>query len=306
MTISNWLRGLRPRTIKDPRLDGKTFIMGLGATKAGSSWIFQYLNKHSQIICSPLKEVHFFDAKFGIQTEFHEARVINRVLDHINRDDQIIHRMRTRPHFQASVDRMRMVYSEDAYFEHFARIADPAIDTLCEFTPTYQVLPVAGFRFMKEFFSAQGIKLKFVFIIRDPIERFWSHCLFLQGRDPDFAPIDKFAQHLEGPIITNRSDYEMTIRNFLEVFSRDQIYIEYYENFFTSDSVSKLCEFIGIDFADAEFSDRWNETSVQGVLPEENRKILFDRFRHVYTFCDAFLDEDLPQTWQDAIAKYGS
>ncbi|MCH9807422.1 MAG: sulfotransferase [Alphaproteobacteria bacterium] len=306
MHLGNLLRSLAGSSTNHPKLAGKTFVIGLGAAKAGTSWMFQYFQKHPQIICSPLKEFHYFDVKFGVQTDFHQTRAFNRVLEHINRDGEFIHRLQKRPHFQASIDRLRMMYSEDAYFEHFSRISEENVEFLCEITPQYQVLPEEGFRYIQELFSKHRIKVKFVLLLRDPVDRFWSHCRFLHGRDPAFDPVKDFHEHFEGPTITNRSDYDVAIQTFLKVFPRDQIYIDYYETMFDRESVQSLCNFIGINYVETDFASRRNETSVDLDLGSERGKILFDRFENVYGFCADFLDKELPQKWKETIEKYGA
>ena len=43
-------------------LDGRTMILGVGAQKAGTSWLFDYLAGDPAIFAPPLKEMHFFNA----------------------------------------------------------------------------------------------------------------------------------------------------------------------------------------------------------------------------------------------------
>ena len=45
-------------------LDGKTFLVCVGAMKCATSWIHDYLGTLDGVAVSPLKELHFFNTKF--------------------------------------------------------------------------------------------------------------------------------------------------------------------------------------------------------------------------------------------------
>lgn len=40
---------------------GKTFLLGVGAQKAGTTWLYDYLNDHPQTDMGLYKEYHLFD-----------------------------------------------------------------------------------------------------------------------------------------------------------------------------------------------------------------------------------------------------
>ena len=42
-------------------LAGRSFVIGVGAQKAGTTWLFEYLGQHPDVAMSPIKELHFFD-----------------------------------------------------------------------------------------------------------------------------------------------------------------------------------------------------------------------------------------------------
>jgi hypothetical protein len=45
-------------------LEGRTFLLGVGAQKAGTSWLYRYLKSHPEIFMSPIKEMHFFGTRY--------------------------------------------------------------------------------------------------------------------------------------------------------------------------------------------------------------------------------------------------
>jgi hypothetical protein len=45
-------------------LAGRKFMVGVGAQKAGTTWLFDYLGRHPDVAMSPIKELHYFDQIF--------------------------------------------------------------------------------------------------------------------------------------------------------------------------------------------------------------------------------------------------
>jgi hypothetical protein len=39
-------------------------MVGVGAQKAGPTWLFDYLGRHPDVAVSPIKELHYFDQIF--------------------------------------------------------------------------------------------------------------------------------------------------------------------------------------------------------------------------------------------------
>lgn len=44
-----------------------THVVGIGAAKCGTSWLYNYLNNHPQAVRAKVKEIHYFDAKYLFQ-----------------------------------------------------------------------------------------------------------------------------------------------------------------------------------------------------------------------------------------------
>jgi len=41
-------------------LNSRTFFLGIGAQKSGTSWLSNYFKSHPEILMSPIKEMTFF------------------------------------------------------------------------------------------------------------------------------------------------------------------------------------------------------------------------------------------------------
>src|SRR5690349_1637516 len=55
----------------------KTFVLGVGAQKAGTSWLRSYLLKRNDVYFAPA-EMHFFDSRYGPQTARRADRVLTK------------------------------------------------------------------------------------------------------------------------------------------------------------------------------------------------------------------------------------
>ena len=193
-------------------LDGKTFLVCIGAMKCATSWVHAYLDTLDGVTVSPLKELHFFDAKFAAHALGDmDAFAIKRVGLHLARPGKAVENLLLSTDFQASVDRMHMVFDDNAYFGHFARLATPTTRTFCDVTPAYSVLGPDGFAYMRDFFATQSVKLKLLYILRDPVDRLWSQFRHLQEINPDGKIAERWAEAIGSPAIMARADYAGTI-----------------------------------------------------------------------------------------------
>jgi|GEM_PF-980065 len=284
---------------KYDELSGKTFALGVGAMKCGTSWVNAYLASLKNVTTSPLKEVHFFDSKFpGIKEDPTNDRAFQRLKAHVERHNDPVKNIQTRPHFQASVDRISMIYDDDAYFGHFARICTPKTDILCELTPAYAIIGKKGFRYVRKFFRTQDMNLNIFFLMRDPVDRLWSHFRFLAERDPNLDLLQNWKLLLDEPRIMERCDYRGTIEALDKIFRPDSVGYFFYESLFQEDALRSLCRFVGADYAPPKSEEVRNETSVKISMTDEMRAAFSDALKDQYDFCEDRFGSELPPQWR--------
>jgi len=287
-----------PTLRKYRELEGKTFLVGVGAAKCGTSWLYRYLKSLPEVTLSPLKEVHFFDQKFTThETEPTNPMAIRRVDDYFEFDVDLSMTLRKHPHFQASIDRLKMIYDDNAYFDHFARLCTRRTRILGDITPAYAVLGQSGFRYMRQFFASQDACLKVIFIMRDPVDRLWSQLRHMQQKNPSLDAARNWSDLIREPTVIERADYKQTIEAMDQVFpAKDLLYL-FYEDLFSEQSLQKLCRFAGAGFTQADTDKRQNETSIKTDLPDA----AYDRFQRIlepqYRFCRRRFGDALPTSW---------
>lgn len=290
-------------------LDGKTLLLGVGAAKCGTSWLWAYLATLPGVLVSPLKEVHFFNARFPRhRIEDMDVMAMKRLAWHIVQEKDAGERLRTSPVFQASVDRVAMMYDDDAYFGHFARLCSrtPEARVFCDITPTYSLIGRDGFSAMRDFCATQGATVKLVYVMRDPIERAWSHVRYYNHLDSRRQAEAIWPGLLEDPRFMGRCDYEDAVTALDATFAPDAVHYVFYEDLFTEGALSDLCAFLGVAPGPADFAGRRNESEVRTQMPETARAAFAERLAPQYAFCRARFGDRVPAAWKKAPAASGS
>ena len=281
-----------------PELDGKTFLICIGAMKAATSWVYAHLCKMSQVSVSPLKEVQFFNAKFP-ENSIVDANLLamKRLAYHIGQSGDPVENLRLRPAFQASVDRAHMIYDDNAYFEHFARLVKPNTHVLADLSPAYAAIGEDGFRFMRQFCASQGLSPKILFILRDPVDRLWSHLHFLRQVDRKFDPKRDWEDRLSDPATLARCDYKGTIEALERTFPKENIFILFYETLFDRGFVD-LCAQLNLAPPEINSGSRHNETKLKNDLPDRAAKTFKAVLSSQYDFCNSRFGTALPSAWR--------
>lgn len=184
---------------------------------------------------------------------------------------------------------------------YYARFRDAAPDQICgEITPAYAILP-------PETIAAIGRELpavKILFLLRNPIDRTWSTTRFdyaRNGKDLETASLDDLLKALNGAGALRRSDYETCLRNWLAVFPREQIHLDFYDRV-QADPTALLCDcarFLGISevaYRQAEDQNLFRRKifkSPEKAMPEAVRECLLERYAPMIERLGAFLGTDL-------------
>src|SRR5579862_3094130 len=153
----------------DMSIDDKTFVAGIGAQKAGTSWLRNYLSRRKDIHFAAT-ELHFFDTQSG---------PLNQL-----RHDSLWQRAQTRKHVQEnSLLRMKLELLEllkdgASYKRYFEERVPGDVRVFGEITPSYALIGESGFRAIRELFPRSRI----IFVMRDPVDRLYSHVRMTRDR----------------------------------------------------------------------------------------------------------------------------
>ena len=133
--------------------------------------------------------------------------------------------------------------SDRWYASLFPRVSNGVAE---EITPNYCVLPESRIAEIAELIP----DLKLIFIMRNPIERAWSHAQMQLVRMSKVAPTAAaFRAHLHSKCSRELSDYRQIIAVWTKWFSPQQILISYLEDvhFAPRRHMRSVYEFLGVD-----------------------------------------------------------
>lgn len=270
----------------------RTLLIGIGAQKAGTSWLGDYFNTHKNIYMSPIKELHYFDRRQNAGTV---NRYANRVARRIRMLDSAGGKwdetLTAADQLVDAADRFAMIFDERRYVRFFTDRASEQHRVMCEITPSYATLSANDFGRIK----ACHPKVKLLFILRNPADRVWSHVRY-GSRGTLTVEVDP-NEVIQRQGVLLRTDYERTLRRILTVFARNDVHVEFYEHLFNDNTIRGICEFLDISFQPGNYSEFVNATGNKAQLPEQHRILFARAFRHVYKYVGELFPGRLPDQW---------
>jgi hypothetical protein len=158
----------------------------IGAQKAGTRWLFDQLAFHPGFWMPPVKELHYLN---GSKRFMKFARPL---LADAGRNLKSANRRRARkierPLAAEDIDWLEAriwLHGRGQDFDLYARLFNPRGDRLSgDVCPPYAILPDDDARAVRARFPEARI----VYLIRDPVERFWSQYCMILRRHPQDAP----------------------------------------------------------------------------------------------------------------------
>jgi hypothetical protein len=229
----------------------KTFILGVGCQKGGTSWINGLLNLSEHYNPGFTKEFHIWDALTIPCCAPHKVNWFSYLRSKKLRDQYALQS------------------NTDLYFSYFNSLFDDDHSLTSDMTPSYSGLSSFTLLHIKEKMAQLGIRTKIVFIMRDPFERCWSAVRMNMQRRSAVESVDirsDESQALEKYYCSSdaiiRTRYDITIRNVLNVFDMEDVYIGIYETMFEPNNIRKISDFMGI-IARPDFGSVAINTSVK-------------------------------------------
>lgn len=273
-------------------LDDKTFMLGIGAQKAGTSWLCGYFVKHRDVFVPPLKELHHFDARYRPDLCGNFDRRFR--LSYEDARSSAKRSKGAQERIEMLEARVRMIEDENAYRAYFEKAVADSCQVFGEITPSYSLLPEAGFRAI----AAQFPRAKLVFLMRDPVDRLYSQLRMAERLDMLAVPaIEQFEKALKRPQYVERSEYHRTLANARSVFAPEDIFIGFYETFFCDAELARLCDFLGIPFVPGDYGSSINVSPRGTKLDAELIALARKKLAPVYDFCRAEFGDKVPESW---------
>ncbi len=258
-------------------------FIGIGAQKAGTTWLHANLAGHPAIWTPPVKELQYFNHLY--------------IPGHRRWTDD--HR---RSHARAAVAGAVGAGTPDADgFRRIAVAADiasgpigdawylgvfaaaPTRRLAGEITPEYALLPEEGVAHVRALCPWTRI----LFLMRDPFERTWSHVRMLAGKtDGAATPEDELLRIASYPDVLQRADYVETLDRWTAAFGEEQVFVGFFNEITErpEEMMARVCNFLRID-PDPALFPRMRRKVHEGAalaMPEAVAAHLLERLRPTY------------------------
>lgn len=284
-------------------LDTRTMFIGVGAAKAGTTWLYEYLRDHREVCASPIKEMHYFDCKYQPQDTLDWNSIFAERLRKKARKSRIlrgyISALFGRPQKLAGVDvlRERVDINDDdnAYLDFFGRRLTSAHRAFGEFTPGYAALDVASLEKVK----AIHPDMKILYVMRDPVQRFCSALKSRQDSERGYSAFEQFLEELnDNDELIGQTRYDLVHKKLTRVFDRGDLFFGFYESMFEDRFMQELCGFLGVRHMPANYLRVVNRG--QPAVPLSPAMIVAGRekFRPVYDFAKREFGDRVPREWE--------
>ena len=253
-----------------------TFILGVGAQKSGTTWLSKIFQTHPRMDMGFTKEYHILDSLF----------IENNSIEHT---EWLIKRSKKIKE-EHSIYLKEFISDIDKYFNYFQRLLESSeyINLTGDLTPSYAGLSEEAFKFVKDEFNKRGIKVKVIFIMRDPVER----CISAVRHQLDREGLKKSLENEEYHLLNSykkrgclyRTQYEKTIINLEKAFEDDQIFLGFYEMLFSESEMLRLGKFLNIDISNAPFNKIVNKHRSDHQISLNLKKEIANYYKLTYEF----------------------
>lgn len=283
----------------------QNYFVGIGAPRSGTTWLANYLKIHPQVCFSPIKELHFFDSVYRPDLcSFFNGDFISRIKRAV-RDLNDCHNIDKLMEIRHLLKRIEMINEHSLYKTYFQELIKDEV-VFGEITPSYVLLDRLGYQGILNMYP----NAKFVLLIRNPVDRYWSNLKFFQrlhGID-FFSARDHFKSKLHDPKLYLRSDYERTLSELQKVVSCENIKVIFYENLFGTDGqrhIKDLTDFLSIDYLVADLSEVINPTFKEN-LSHKMRMEGIAAFKTTYNYILNNYVDSYPDSWMNDILSLKS
>ncbi|HLC76264.1 MAG TPA: sulfotransferase domain-containing protein [Candidatus Peribacterales bacterium] len=229
-------------------------FLGIGAMKGGTSWLDANLRTHPKIWMPPWKELKYFE-KGMLSRE--PASNLRRITKFVQPSVRTV--------FYAHPLWMLKFFCRKKTDAWYASLFSPNKNQICgEISPEYAKLD----RETVEHIHALMPNLKILFLLRNPVDRAWSHILWdYCGGDGKHnlgtIDLDSCIRHAESRSSMVRGEYSKTLEVWESAFSKEQIFIGFFEEMrdAPAELLQRIQKFLGVpEYIPESITKKVNET----------------------------------------------
>ncbi len=251
-----------------PAVSAGPHFLGIGAQRAGTTWLYANLSLQPGIWMPPVKELHYFDEKAHLPHPSFAWRTLGRAEVDERWRRQLRTQWRARRREGRALSRWEVRYffgrpSDDWYVSLFEQ-GEGRVSG--EVTPSYTALPAGEVEHVHRLLPEARI----ILLMRNPIERAWSGAVMeTRGLDPADAAEARLAL-LESAGSRLRTDYLGALERWHAFYPADRIFVGFMEELAgrPRELLSSVCEFLGLGPAEVfQRADRVVHRGTVSTMP---------------------------------------
>jgi hypothetical protein len=225
-------------------------FIGIGAQKAGTTWLGHNLQLHPEVWMPGIKELHYFNKRISEPSGF--SKMLGKTPEARRWRERV--RRRIDRHKRKLSPREALwdfnYYLQSPNDDWYASLFKPGEEkTSGEITPAYSMLD----RSMISHVHGLMPDVKIIFFMRNPVERAWSQAVMHfggpKGYEIEQVPADKLRRHFDREGSRLRTDYLRTLENWGSFYPEDQIFVGFLEDiyFLPMELLRSVFGFLGVD-----------------------------------------------------------
>lgn len=270
------------------------FLLGVGAQKAGTTWLHEYLASLPEVDLGFMKEYHVFDQNHVLDTTPGRKKRFENYLDSFFGSDSLSIRHKFRRNHKH-------------YFSYFRKLVDSPDQVFItgDITPSYAALPVKVLRYIKSSLEKNGFRVRVIFLMRDPVarcisaNRMYSSPRLLSSPGDAALEAELLAKKYQQTRFQIRTRYDQTITNLEQVFTPDELYLGFYEELFSDKAIAEICSFLELPFRPGKYQQVVHGSLVKSELPETIKSEVRSYYSQVYDFVlNRFGQDRVKKLWK--------
>jgi len=293
-------------------ISDQVFLFCIGAQKAGTSWLWRYLQTHPDVNLGPYKELHYFDANTKLAHRSRQRELDRRLSKHLQTSNVIADPQRAMQK-QHDLALYQSLYSGSLDIDRYRNVVigpNAQANLVGDFTPAYALLSPERYKLMASVHN----NVRFLFLLRDPVERLWSQ-LRMTARRRKLFDVETSQEVItyqankiiakDGAAYWGRSDYVSTLEALKQGGVLKQTRIWFFEEMFGPQKKSvrqAFFEDLGLDFSLAK-PRRTKDKGPSPILPDAVEQELFRRLQSQYENLPDMIGRDLPAPWVKRYAR---
>lgn len=277
----------------------RTFYLGLGAQKAGTTWLFRQICKAENFRPGLCKEYHLFDY-LHLGREGARANASKRIKNFDNWNRTIS--------FKNKCELIDSFYDDQSrYYQYMDSLLAKEEHFTVDITPSYCGLSAEVLSVIKEEFNKRDILVKVIFSMREPICRLDSEIRMAQRRRANNEQLSnrEIINKMENRA-SNKDEiqgkYGYTVGQIDNVFKESEVLYVFFEDLFSGAYSDKLASFFSLPAELFDIDQKINsfERSLRFPIEQlEKWRLYFDS---EYQFVESRFNFDT-EKWKSTLYK---